>query len=86
MPKLIHHPLCPHSRFVRLILNEYGIETQLIEERPSERNPEFLRLNPAGRTPVFVDDDGTVVPGALVIAEYLDETRGSAAGVAPDAD
>ncbi len=80
MPTLIHHPLCPHSRFIRLILNEYGVETQLIEERANERNPEFLRLNPAGRTPVFVDDDGMVVPGAWVIAEYLDETRGGPAG------
>jgi glutathione S-transferase len=82
MPTLIHHPLCPHSRFIRLILNEYGVETQLIEERANERNPEFLRLNPAGRTPVFVDDDATVVPGAWVIAEYLDEMRGGAAGAA----
>jgi glutathione S-transferase len=81
MPTLIHHPLCPHSRFIRLILNEYGVETRLIEERASERRPEFLRLNPAGRTPVLVEDDGLVVAGASVIAEYLDETRGAAAGV-----
>jgi glutathione S-transferase len=78
MPTLYHHPLCPHSRFVRLILAEYGIETQFVEERASERRPEFLAIDPAGRTPVFVDDDGTAVPGAGVIAEYLDETRGPA--------
>jgi len=82
MPTLIHHPLCPHSRFIRLILAEYGIETQLLEERVTDRNPDFLHLNPAGRTPVFIDDDGVVVPGASVIAEYLDETRGNAAGAA----
>lgn len=80
MPQLYHHPLCPHSRFVRLILAEYGVETQLVEERASERRSEFLLLDPAGRTPVFVDDDGSVVPGAGVIAEYLDETRGTAQG------
>lgn len=74
MPTLYHHPLCPHSRFVRLILAEYGIETTLIEERAAERRREFLTLDPAGRTPVLIDDDGTVVPGAGVIAEYLDET------------
>jgi len=76
MPTLYHHQLCPHSRFVRLILGEYGIEARLIEERAGERRPEFLMLDPAGRTPVLVDDDATVVPGAAVIAEYLDETRG----------
>jgi glutathione S-transferase len=78
MPQLYHHPLCPHSRFVRLILAEYGVEAQLIEERASERREGFLLLDPAGRTPVLVDDDGTVVPGAGVIAEYIDETRGAA--------
>lgn len=81
MPTLIHYPLCPHSRFIRLILAEYGVETKLVEERVSERNPDFLRLNPAGRTPVLVDDDGAVVPGAAAIAEYIDETRGTDAGV-----
>src|SRR5215475_10149900 len=33
MSTLFHHPFCPHSRFVRLALNEYGVARQLIEER-----------------------------------------------------
>jgi len=82
MPTLIHHPLCPHSRFIRLVLAEYGIETQLLEERAGDRRAEFLELNPAGRTPIFVDDGGQIVPGAGPIAEYLDETRGAKAGPA----
>lgn len=73
MPTLYHHPLCPHSRFVRLILAEYGIETTLVEERAAERRREFLTLDPAGKTPVLVDDDGTVIPGASVIVEYLED-------------
>jgi glutathione S-transferase len=80
MPTLFHHPLCPHSRFVRLILAEYGIDVRLVEERPGDRRPELLELDPSGRLPLFVDDDGAVVPGASVIAEYLDETRGAMAG------
>lgn len=80
MPTLYHHPLCPHSRFARLVLGEYGLETELIEERAADRRPEFLALDAAGRTPLLIDDDGTVVPGAGVIAEYLDETRGAARG------
>lgn len=79
MPLLYHYPLCPHSRFVRLILAEYGIAAELIEERAPDRRPDLLALDPAGRTPVFIDDDGTVVTSA-VIAEYLDETYGAARG------
>jgi glutathione S-transferase len=79
MPLLYHYPLCPHSRFVRLILSEYGIAAELIEERAADRRQEFLALDPAGRTPLFVDDDGTIVQSA-VIAEYLDEAYGAARG------
>lgn len=76
MAILYHHTLCPHSRFVRLTLGELGIEHDLIEERVWERRREFLMLNPAGQTPVLVQDDGAPVPGASVISEWLDETRG----------
>jgi glutathione S-transferase len=77
--QLFHHPFCPHSRFVRLALGEYAISADLIEERTWERRPEFLALNPAGTTPVLVDEDRPV-PGSSVIAEYLDETRGASMG------
>lgn len=78
MLTLFHHPFCPHSRFVRLALGEYGEEVKLVEERPWERREEFLMLNPAGTTPVLVEEGAPPIPGAGIIAEYLDETRGAA--------
>ena len=75
MAILHHYPFCPQSRFVRLVLAEIGMESQTVEERPWERRPEFLATNPAGTTPVLHDGQ-LAVPGAAVIAEYLDETRG----------
>ena len=77
MPHLFHHPLCPLSRFVRLALAEYGLDVELIEERVHERREDFLLIDPAGRTPVLVADGGLVVPGAGVIAEWLDEAFGA---------
>jgi glutathione S-transferase len=77
MLTLYHHPFCPFSRFIRLALSEMGEEAELVEERPWERRKEFLALNPAGTTPVLVDEGGLAVPGAALIAEYLDETRGA---------
>ena len=74
---LFHHPFCPHSRFVRLMLGEYGVAARLVEERVWERREAFLLLNPAGTTPVLVEEGHPAVPGADVIAEYLDETRGA---------
>ena len=80
MATLYHHPMCPHSRFARLVLGEYGIEPRLVEERAFERRRDFLALNPAGQTPVLVEEIAPAVPGANVIAEFLDETRGLALG------
>src|ERR1700744_3679428 len=76
---LFHHPFCPHSRFVRLALGEIGVDLQLIEERGWERREAFLALNPAGATPVLVVEGESVIPGAGIIAEYLDETMGAEA-------
>ena len=47
MLTLFHHPFCPHSRFVRLALGEYGLAARTVEERVWERRQEFLILNPA---------------------------------------
>ncbi|WP_342359745.1 glutathione S-transferase family protein [Terrarubrum flagellatum] len=80
MVKLFHHPFCPHSRFVRLACAEIGLELELVEERAWERRREFLKLNPAATTPVMSDDAGPAIPGAGVIAEYLDEIRGVTLG------
>jgi glutathione S-transferase len=77
MLTLFHHPICPHSRFVRLVLEEYNQPPRLVEERAWERRAEFLELNPAGTTPVLVEDGAPPVPGAAVIAEYIDEVIGT---------
>ena len=76
MATLYHSPFCPNSRFIRLVLAEMGMEPTLVEERAWERRRDFLVINPAGTTPVLVEQTGLAIPGAGVIAEYLDETRG----------
>jgi glutathione S-transferase len=78
MISLYHHPFCPHSRFIRLALAEYGLEPKLIEERVWERRREFLLFCAEGATPVMIEDDGPILCGAQVTAEYLDEVMGSA--------
>jgi glutathione S-transferase len=74
MLTLFHHPLSPRSRYVRLILSEYGLAVRLVEERFWERRAEFLLLNPACELPVLRPDGLPPVPGATIIAEYIEET------------
>src|SRR5271154_4301396 len=80
MITLYHHPFCPHSRFIRLVLGEMGIEPRLIEEKVWDRRREFLLIAPEGATPVMIEDDRHSLSGAAVIGEYLDETRGLGLG------
>jgi glutathione S-transferase len=82
MPVLHHHPLSAGSRYVRLILAEYGEEVSLVEANPWERSEALLALNPAGTLPVFIDETDGAIVGATVIGEYLQETRGARLGEA----
>jgi glutathione S-transferase len=80
MSVLYHHPLSAGSRYVRLVLAEYGEAVELIETVPWERSEELLALNPAGAVPVLVDETDGPICGAAVIGEYLAETRGARVG------
>jgi glutathione S-transferase len=71
---LYHHPLCPFSRKVRLVLAEKKLEFDERIERPWEFRPDFAALNPAAEVPVLVEEGGTALADSTAICEYLDET------------
>ena len=74
MPSLLHLPLDPFSRKIRIVLGEKKITALLTVEPIWERRHEFLSINPAGTVPVFIEDDGTTISTSQAIAEYLEET------------
>lgn len=73
MHELIHFPLCPRSRSIRLLLTELGFEYELQEENPRAWNAEFLALNPSGELPVLCHAEGPVLSGVYAISEFIDE-------------
>jgi len=73
MRTLYHLPLDPSCRAVRILLGEKRLPFALKTEDTGEGRESFPQLDPAGSVPVLVDEDGTSIPGARVIAEYLDE-------------
>jgi glutathione S-transferase len=79
MVRLLHFPLDPFCRRIRLTLSEMGLAAELLEERPWEAREDFMILNPAGTLPVLIDDDGTVAAGVEAVGPHLDETRGAGA-------
>ena len=74
MARLYHVPLSPFGRKVRLSLAEKKIEVALVEERYWEKDPDFLRRNPAAKVPV-VRLDGKMMSESAAICEYLEESR-----------
>ena len=74
MRTLFHLPVHAPSRAVRIALAEKRLDAELVVEKIWERSDRFLAINPAGEVPVLRDSDGTIVPHAWVILEYLEET------------
>jgi glutathione S-transferase len=63
----------PFARKVRIALIELGLAdtVQLVPTVPLE-DPDFRRINPLGKIPTLVLDDGTVIYDSLVIVDWLD--------------
>jgi glutathione S-transferase len=74
MTRLYHVPLSPFCRKVRLVMAEKRIEVELVEERYWERDPDFLRRNPAGKVPVL-RMNGRAMAESQAIVEYLEEVH-----------
>ncbi|WP_050929611.1 glutathione S-transferase family protein [Aestuariivita boseongensis] len=85
MARLFHVPLSPFCRKVRLSLAEKKIEVELVEERYWEKDPDFLRRNPAGKVPVL-KLDGKMMSESTPICEYIEETRPEPALMPKDPD
>lgn len=77
MLKFIHHPMLAGCRYVRLMLGEYGQGAEFLEEKFWQRRPELMSINPAGSLPIVVENGAEPICGAIIIGEFLDETRGA---------
>ena len=71
--KLYNVAYSGNSYKVRLLLAHLGLPCEIIEVdilKGESRTPEFLRLNPNGRTPLL-DDDGFILAESNAILAYL---------------
>jgi glutathione S-transferase len=62
----------PYVRKARLVLLEKNIPHTYVVDPPSDPNSEVYRVNPLGRIPALIRDDGTCVFDSTVIADYAD--------------
>jgi glutathione S-transferase len=68
--KLLASQTSPYARKLRVLAAELGLEMPLVETAPMEDGPALLAVNPLGKVPVLMTDDGPVFDSP-VIAGYL---------------
>lgn len=79
MRKLYHHPLSGPAHRARMLLSflELEYEAITVDVVSGEQNkPEFRALNPRGKVPVLVEDDGTTIYDSHAIISYLARKHG----------
>ncbi|MBL9106178.1 MAG: glutathione S-transferase family protein [Myxococcales bacterium] len=73
--KLLNSPLSPFAARVRLAIHDRSLPVEVVPSNmwtPERvKNPEFLAINPIGKVPTLVLDDGTALPESDTIVEYL---------------
>jgi glutathione S-transferase len=72
----------PNAARIRIVLAEKGLDdaveyatVDLIAA--AQKQPAFLAMNPIGKTPVLVLDDGLILSESTAITEYLDNLDGN---------
>ncbi len=73
--KLFASLTSPYARKIRIILAEKGLPFELVVDSPWESATQVPEVNPLGKVPVLVLDDGEVFFDSPVVAAYL-ETLG----------
>ena len=74
MVLLIHHPISPYSRKIRMLMSEKRMLFVLKEEEPWNLSSDVFKLNPAGSLPIFLFD-GNIIAGNYAITEFLEEVN-----------
>ena len=65
----------PFVRKVRVTLTEKGIECPLVLENVWAADTTIQKLNPLGKVPCLLLDDGSALYDSRVICEYLDSSK-----------
>ena len=73
--KLYTNVASPFARKCRVIAHELSLKLEEIRTLPMQ-DPEFRRINPLGKIPALILDDGSVLIDSPVICEYLNHAGG----------
>lgn len=77
MMELFLNATSPYARLARIVVLEKGLEEAVTLRwcDPWADDADLLEVNPAGRIPALVAEDGTALSESILIATYLDGLR-----------
>jgi len=76
--KLYHTPTSPYARIVRIVILEKGLadRVEVIQAQTRKDDSPYYTLNPSGRVPHLVRDDGPAFEDSALICDWLDQIDG----------
>jgi len=76
--KLYHYFTCPYCKPIHYFVNKTQLPHEAIHidlKKGENRTPEYLAVNPFGRVPAIVEEDGFVLFESSTVLRYLCNTR-----------
>ena len=76
--KLYITPASPYARMARIVVIEKGLESrvEIITAQTRLTDSPYYKINPSGRVPYLIRDDGTGMEESALICAYLDQLDG----------
>lgn len=86
--KLFVTPLSPYARIVRIVVLEKGLEDRVEILRAETRvtGSPYYAINPSGRVPYLLRDDGAGLEDSALICTYLDRLDGAPSFALPSGE
>jgi len=70
--KLYSGYISPFASRARMAVYAKGLDVEILSPPGGSKSPEFLAINPMGKLPCLVTDEGQAVPESGIIVEYLE--------------
>ncbi|HYX67395.1 MAG TPA: glutathione S-transferase N-terminal domain-containing protein [Burkholderiales bacterium] len=76
--KLYVTPNSPYARMARIVVLEKGLgsRVEVVQAQTRRANSPYYAINPSGRVPYLVRDDGVGMEESALICDYLDQLDG----------
>lgn len=84
--KLYITPGSPYARIARIVIIEKGLQdrVEIIPARTRVAGSDYYAINPSGRVPYLLRDDGVGLEESAVICDYLDQIDGKPSFTLPN--